>query len=165
MRVCTNCGRAPVRASGLCGACHNYRWRTGRLSTPQDRHRSPFERATKKCSNCRQAPAIAKHGLCDTCIRYLRRTGKQRRTYRRAERCIVCGMPRNRKFARDRCTTCYNYRRRTGQERPRELFSHLYPLGWCECGLPAATVLTLSVSHGHDAFPLCKECAQLEQAS
>jgi hypothetical protein len=163
LKVCQNCGRAQEAAKivrRLCPACYQFERRTGRPRTPDVRRHPP-----RPCVNCKLTRGWGRHGLCRACYQWRQDHGTKRPRDQWATECVVCGMPKKPGFTRGRCATCYNYRRRVGRDRPPERVRALYPLGWCECGLPAATVLTLSVSHSSDAFPLCKECAQLEQAS
>ena len=47
-------------------------------------------------------------------------------------------------------------------ELPAQLWQRWAPQGWCECGKPAVTEVTLNVEHGATKYKLCNDCYRAE---
>ena len=172
---CTDCKEGKVFAKGLCVQCYQWRYRHNGKKRPR------YKRATV-CSNCGRPELFAK-GMCTACYKYKYETGKLRPAHlwqnrwnpqvgevpaHTLRRCKICGKPSvtqdGHDMARWRCRACYSYWRKHGKkaDRPAKLWQRWAPHGWCDCGQPAVTEVTLSVDHGAQTYKLCRDCYQLE---
>ncbi len=172
---CTDCKDGRVFAKGLCVTCYHWRYRHNGKKRPR------YKRATV-CSNC-GSPNVYAKGMCVACYKYKYNTGTdrpaklwQRRWNPQAgtvpahtlRKCKICGKPSvaqdGRDMARGRCYACYSYWRKYKhkQDRPAQLWQRWAPQGWCECGRPAVTEVTLQVDHGATRYKLCNECYRAE---
>ncbi len=167
---CKDCHEAMAQVKGFCRACYQYRRKNGK--------RRPAYRLATACMNC-GGPVYAK-GLCSPCYRHQKKHGQRRpaRLWQRwnpqvstapahtLRRCKICGKPSvtqdSLDFHRGRCETCYGYWLRHHHDRPARLWQRWAPNGWCDCGQPAVTEVTLAVDHGAQTYKLCRDCYQLE---
>jgi hypothetical protein len=166
---CMNCQRVHqdrLRV-GRCMSCYRYYLRHGHDRPPGERIRSP-KQPRPWCSNCKHNLVGTRRSLCDRCYQYKHRTGKNRPWHRWTEKCKVCARPRREDkqdgFVKGRCRICAVYRYKTGRDRSPELVARTAPHGWCDCGQPAVTVLTVDVQQHQETLPLCAECHAIEQA-
>lgn len=169
--ICSNCGRERSLATAkLCSACYQFKRRTGRTRTPADIY-LPRGIPLPICKRCRQQPATygRKQALCKACGRYQRRHSRPRPRHHWAETCKICSRPKGNgdAFRHGRCRACSNYFNRHGVERPDHLIQKADPLGWCDCGFPAAQEreITIFSSTGKviaETLLLCLSCAKLE---
>lgn len=170
--VCRDCKERLARTKGLCRRCYQWRWR-------HNGKRQPRYKLATVCSCCGN-PALYAKGMCCACYRYQYRFGKPRPAHLWQQRwnpavgsapadrarCLNCGKPSQFADAHDlyrqRCKTCHGYLYRNQRERPPKLWQRWAPHGWCDCGQPAVTEVTLSVDHGATKYKLCRDCYQLE---
>lgn len=164
---CSNCNRTQKSdrfRRGRCMSCYRYFLQHGHDRPPEQRRRRKDD-PPKLCTRCRQAFAIRTKTLCDACYQYKRVTGRNRPRHLWAEQCKQCGKPRQRGFTGGLCAVCYNYRRRYGRDRPIESIKTHAPLGYCDCGQPAVSIVKIRLhTYQHeDDMPLCSDCIQYEQ--
>jgi hypothetical protein len=170
-KICARCREAKVYSSGLCSACYHYQ------NAHNGKKRPRHLWAEKRCRTCGRSNVTMTKGECRTCYEYRYLYGKDRPAHlwqrwnpivlpRQAGmcHCKVCGKPAAVLF-RQRCTSCYGYWWRNRCERPPHLWQRWAPHGWCDCGAPAVTTVTLNVDHGATEYKLCKECYEVEQGA
>lgn len=166
MTHCSNCGRdikPTKRGRGLCQRCNAYMHKHGTNWTPEVSRRSKYEPAPM-CECCKERPAENRtpKPMCDRCILYWRRTGKYRPRWRDAEKCKVCGKPRQEiphTFVMGRCVDCYEHWRRHGRKKERP--AHMWGKGehgWCDCGQPATRTIEIKITRNVDVLPVCESC-------
>jgi hypothetical protein len=168
-KVCCRCKEAKVYVKGLCVACYQYKRANGR--------NRPRYRWAEQCSNCKRSGVPLVKGRCQACQQYYWRHGVERPAHlwqrwnplalpkqQGMRHCKVCGKPQA-ALSHGRCQTCYTYKRRHKQDRAPWMWQRWAPHGWCECGQPAVTTVTLSVDHGATEYRLCKECYEVEQGA
>ncbi len=167
-KTCTRCKEAKVYAKGLCIACYQYKRANGR--------NRPRYRWAEQCANCGRGGVALIKGRCRACQQYYRRHGSERPAHMWQRwnplalpkqagtcHCVVCGKPQA-MLTHGRCQTCYSYHWRHKQDRAPWMWQRWAPHGWCECGQPAVTTVTLSVDHGATKYKLCKGCLEAEKA-
>jgi hypothetical protein len=172
---CKDCKEGKIFAKGLCVKCYQWRYRHNGKRLPR------YKRATA-CTNCGKPSHNYAKGMCVACYKYKYETGKDRPAHLWQKwnpqvsdmqphinrRCKVCGKPSvtqdGRDIARGRCYACYSYWRKhhQKQDRPAHLWQRWAPHGWCDCGKPAVTEVTLQVDHGATAYKLCQDCYRAE---
>lgn len=166
-KICTRCREGKVWSKGLCVACYQY----------QRVHHKPRPRhlwAEKRCKTCGRPNVPMTKGECRTCYYYRHTYGKERPAHlwqrwnptvqpkqKGMQHCVVCGKPCQERF-RQRCSSCYSYWWKNRKDRPAHLWQRGAPHGWCECGQPAVTEVTLQVDHGATAYKLCRDCYRAE---
>lgn len=159
---CTNCGQPRTwgqGGNGLCHRCAQYQYKYGKPRPSTIRMRKPGD-PIPMCKSCkvRLAKFSPSRRLCKTCAEYMRRhNGKRRPRYLDAENCVHCGKPKgDGYFVKGHCRACDDYRRKFGKPRPAHLFESQH--GWCDCGKPATSIVTVRVMHHDETMPLCDEC-------
>jgi hypothetical protein len=166
--ICRRCHERKPVAKGLCAACYHYQ----KVNKGKPRPRRLW--ADKVCKTCGRPNVKMTKGECRTCYEYRWLYGKERPAHlwqkwnptiqpkqRGMQHCIVCGKPCVER-ARQRCRSCYSYWWKHHRDRPAQLWQRGAPYGWCDCGAPAVTEVTLSVNQGVQTYKLCRDCYQLE---
>lgn len=113
------------------------------------------EGRVNRCTNCHEPKRQLRHGLCNACRLFLRRTGRHRteadRIRARGQRpqwCANCGIHRA-SGRGELCIACSTYRQRHGANRPRHLW-----MDRCKvCGRPKDG----TVRFAKGRCPLCYE--------
>ena len=169
-RTCANpyCGRDISErlkrgSSTLCRRCYKYLKGHGTDWKPELGRRSP-NTTPPVCSQCKRRTAryMRPKPQCRLCFDHWKRTGKFRPKTLDAEKCKVCGRPRQfepKEFIKGRCRSCYGYWWNHGKtkERPAHLWGN-GRYGYCECRNPANHKVTIRI-HGHlEEMPLCDDC-------
>ena len=174
-KICKDCRENLVRAKGLCNRC--YQWRRNH----HGKRRPRYKNATQ-CSNC-GSPNVYAKGQCCACYKYEYHFGKPRpaKLWRERwnpdaspveahvkRRCKICGKPSYTQDGYDhafgRCRACYSYWLKHGKQQERQpwMWQRWAPQGWCDCGRPAVTEVTLNVEHGATKYKLCNDCYRAE---
>lgn len=169
---CIICGedvRGRYVCRGRCSKCYAYLKRHGierptNLSTSRPR---PQDRAP--CSNCKKAPVLSR-GMCRACYAYWWKHRKPRPARRYRDVCWHCKRPLNSETCsmfNGWCNNCYVYKRKYGRDRSKEILQKYAPLGWCDCGQPAVTLLEYESYYIPDQLMeplrLCIVCAKNER--
>ena len=170
-KFCTDCKERAAVVKGLCNPCYQWRARHGK--------RRPRYKDASACSNC-GSPNVYAKGQCCACYRYqyIYKKPRPARLWQRwipdvaqaaatKHACQNCGKPSTHHgtdMHSGRCEACYGYwlKYKKQRERPAYLWQRWAPHGWCECGKPAVTEVTLNVTHGATAYKLCRECYRAE---
>jgi hypothetical protein len=173
--TCQHCHRTLSASDrlrrGRCQSCYRY-W----LKTGHDRPRTRMIRRPGDprpiCARCgRWTGRLADQSadLCNACYQYKRDHGRDRPEHLWRECCKICRRPReSTKFAKGRCVICANYFNRYGRERTPEMVAKQAPHGWCYCGQPAVTTVTVwtrpmgSYKPRPEPLPLCADCHAAE---
>jgi len=167
--ICSHCRRdtnTDRLRVGRCMSCYRYWRKHGVDRPPEQMIRSPKQHP-RFCANCAERFAINRTGLCSACYQYRLLRGRNRPRYLWLESCRICARPRSDDrrdaFAKGRCPICASYYNRYGKERTPEMVARIAPLGWCDCGQPAAQILSVTIGQRQDRnLPLCPTCAGLE---